>query len=255
MKGIDKMNKDYMIRTIAFIDILGFKIMVQNEKAHIISQVLDDLHKCAVLEDKKSNYNYISTLEIAYFSDSIVLSCDNSNDYGFIQNLMNLQIELMRKGIYVRGCMTKGELYHKDNYIFGPALIAAYEEEAKLAKYPRIILGKNYNYEGTYFCKDYDGLYFIDPFRNLQNREWNEEFNMDLAIREIVTQLDNNIKLYESEKEVLMKFIWLKQIIDEAFYKVDNKYKYFWSSNSTYDRSETLRMLRNTLINKVNNDS
>jgi len=98
------MNKDYMIRTIAFIDILGFKKIVQNEKAHIISQILDDLHSCAVSGAEESNYNYISTLETAYFSDSIVLSCDNSNDFGFIQNLMNRYLdskELQKNGLII----------------------------------------------------------------------------------------------------------------------------------------------------------
>lgn len=241
-----------MIRTIAFIDILGFKQLVKNEKVQTVAKILEYLHKYANIQAPKSKYAYISTLETAYFSDSIVLSCDNSADYGFIENLMNLQIELMRKGIYIRGCIAKGELYHEGNYLFGPAIIEAYEEEAKLAKYPRIILGKSYKYIGSYFCKDYDGLYFLDPFRNLQQREWNEEFDMNLVIREIITQLDNNIKLYENEKEIFMKFSWLKQIIDEVFYESDNKYKYFWPSNSTYDRNETIRKLRDTILNTKN---
>ncbi len=241
-----------MIRTIAFIDILGFKQLVKNEKAQTIASILDDLHKYAKIDAERSNYDYISSLEIAYFSDSIVLSCNNSTDYGFIQSLMNLQIELMRKGIYIRGCITKGELYHKDNYIFGPAIIEAYEEEAKLAKYPRIILGKSYNFIGTHFCKDYDGLYFLDPFRYIQDKAWNEAFDMDQVIRDIITQLNSNIRLYENEKNIYMKFSWLKQVIDEVFYISDNKYKYFWSSSSTYDRNETLRGLRDTIISLKN---
>lgn len=242
------MSREYTIRTIAFIDILGFKDLVISQKAQKIADIIDELHRYALLEAEEANFEYISTLEVAYFSDSIVLSCDNNLDYGFIQNIMNLQIELMRKGIFIRGCITKGELYHKDNYIFGPAIIEAYEEEAKLAKYPRIILGKNYDYGGTYFCKDYDGVYFLDSFRNMQHREWNEVFDMNLIIREILEQVNQNLKSSKNKKEVYMKYSWLKQIIEEMFYEKDGEYKYFWPSNSTYDRNDTLRRLRDTII-------
>jgi hypothetical protein len=242
------MSKDYMIRTIAFIDILGFKQLISSEKAKMVADTLDNLHKIATIELERKSI-YFNSLEIAYFSDSLVLSCSSEFDYGFIQILVSLQIELMRKGIYIRGCITKGELYHKANYLFGPALVEAYEEETKLAKYPRIILGKSYPLMGTYFCKDYDGLFFIDPFKGLQEKEWYDGADIHLIITEIIEHLDTNIKLHEDNKDVFMKFSWLKQIINEVFYLNEGKFKY-WPSIGIYDRCKTLAQLRDTVINE-----
>lgn len=242
------MRKEYSLRTLVFIDILGFKNLIKISKAEDIAEILDDMQTDLVNKGKKDIYSFLKSFELAYFSDSIVMSCDNSEDYGFIETVLDLQIRLMRKGIFIRGCITKGELYHQGNIIFGPGIIAAYTEESQIAKYPRIIQGKDYSYIGTYYCKDYDGVYFIDPFRRMQNREWNEEFNLDSAVKEIIFQVDKNIKEYSEHRDVSMKYSWLKQIINEVYYNENDEYKYFWPSYSTYDRNETHRKLRDTLL-------
>ena len=200
----------YEDRNVAFIDILGFKNIVKQSKDIEVLNIIDELHKNIHADKDGKVYDYRESFEFAYFSDCIVLSCLSKKSYGFIQNLMNLQIELLRKGVFIRGCITKGDLYHSGNKLFGPALIEAYESESSIAKYPRIILGKNYKYIGTYFAEDYDGIYFIDFCRHMQHKAWNKDFDLTKVYLEIMDQINNSIESNKDNESILMKYNWTK---------------------------------------------
>lgn len=245
------MEIEYSTRLLAFIDILGFKKLIEVNEAKIIAQVLQEMQIDLTESKNKIEFGFSETFELAFFSDSIVISCENSNASGFIDAILDLQIRLMRKGIFIRGCITKGDLYHKGNFIFGQGIIDAYEEESKIAKYPRIILGDNYKYGGTYFCKDYDGILFLDPFRRMNDRKCNDDsFDMHKAIEEINGHIDVNLKKNNQPRDVIMKYSWLQQIINEIFYLDNEEYTYFYPSNSTYDRNDTHKKLRNFLVSQ-----
>ncbi|MGH2612804.1 MAG: hypothetical protein ACRDFB_07115, partial [Rhabdochlamydiaceae bacterium] len=55
-------------------------------------------------------------------------------------DLVHAQGELINHGILLRGGITIGDVYIDKQTIFGPAFIAAYDIESKLANYPRIVI-------------------------------------------------------------------------------------------------------------------
>src|SRR5690606_5895550 len=82
-------------------------------------------------------------ITISYFSDSLVLSAENSNAcYSILEFICKLYIRIWDEyKLLIRGGITIGKLIHEDNGpIFGSAMNEAYYLESKLAIYPRIIV-------------------------------------------------------------------------------------------------------------------
>ena len=145
---------------VGYLDILGYCDYFETNKVDETNKFL-----CAVKEsielaqseielkgkpitmDKESQFNP----EIRVFSDNIVIAvkCKQTN----IDNLVpfitlvyclaNIQrLFLTRYGLLLRGGLVKGLFYINKDFIFGKALIKAYEMENKKAVFPRIIIEK-----------------------------------------------------------------------------------------------------------------
>ncbi|MBW2617970.1 MAG: hypothetical protein JRC92_03735 [Deltaproteobacteria bacterium] len=70
------------------------------------------------------------------FDEPVDTICDE------IDWIHQAQGELIDNGVLIRGGMTFGSVYAKENIVFGPAVIEAYELEKKIARYPRIIISE-----------------------------------------------------------------------------------------------------------------
>ncbi len=164
-------------RIIAFIDILGTKALLHDDKRkEILPKLIGDFAKLiteggieeknvskslflfdptwrSVIEDigtDTENQRKIRShkFDIAAFSDHIVISFPyNPEDNLILKKLGHLKmliadlcIKAFECGIVLRGAITKGELYHKGGVVSGRALVEAYEMEEKCAIYPRVIL-------------------------------------------------------------------------------------------------------------------
>ena len=134
-------------------------------------------------------------MRFSSFSDLIVRSIpvDSSANYQMphgilfheLLDLIHIQINLLNRGVLIRGGVTVGYLYHDDTFVFGPALNEAYRLESEVAKFPRIVLTENTaeiirderyrNYIHDYFeekagihellREDEGGLFFLDYLR------------------------------------------------------------------------------------------
>ena len=130
---------DYQEHICAFIDLLGFKEAVDNNKSGEIVEILAilvDFRKMVTKEVQRKveqisdNRQMVSILPaISIFSDNIVLSIPVSLDgipnimrvlAGYISKIAALALN---KGFLIRGGIAKGMLYHKDGIVFGQALI------------------------------------------------------------------------------------------------------------------------------------
>ena len=151
----------YEDRVIAYIDILGFKEMIDNtidvngnpidEEINKINEIFDFCEKTIkadTIEEDTTNINaYPSTSNIFYFSDTIVISFKKDTESGVYYTIKLIQ-ELIYQliinfEILCRGAIVIGKLYHpSEKRIFGPAFIDAYKLENEQAKYPRIILSE-----------------------------------------------------------------------------------------------------------------
>lgn len=160
----------YEQRLCAFVDILGFRDLVQRSRDRPvlqgqIRQLLREvvlarpvwerdspvdviearLRRQGVGDPKREAElmvkDYAAAERGSSFSDSLVLSA-TLNDRaitGLITSLLFLSRGLAELGKYARGAVCLGLLCHEQDLCFGPAFIAAYELEENVAFYPRIV--------------------------------------------------------------------------------------------------------------------
>ena len=154
----------YTNRFVCFLDILGCKSLVDSStldlKAYNKLAMIAEMFK-KLEEDYKSNHwrqnfafpitrdgitaNHIIheeniQVELSLFSDSIIISYEPEKSDLFISwyrqihqilnDLCRLQYEFAVKGVFLRGGLTFGHIYHHGNVCFGPALVKAVSLES-----------------------------------------------------------------------------------------------------------------------------
>lgn len=233
-------EKKYENRYIVFIDILGFKNLVDESMKS--EDQLEKIHKALnhISGIKKENDQGILSLkdqgkEVTVFSDSIVISMPVSNrssGFQLLNEVIFIQMQLMYMGIFIRGGMTAGMLYHSENIVFGPAMNEAYCLETKCAIYPRVIVSSNYlqtayqngvhqpEQEQRYFeeelhliKKDGDGYAYVDFLNQELNTDGTEEYIdfLERTQRAIMSALNQY-----NDPKILKKYYWLKEYFNET---------------------------------------
>lgn len=134
-------NIEYEERLVAFLDILGFKSLINQNKADSIETIKvvnkEIQYTLKIISEENNTDDDIS---LKLFSDCF---CVSSNDILIIlKKLSYIQFYLSMKGIFLRGALSKGLHYENENIIFSKGLINAYELE-QTARYPRIIVSKS----------------------------------------------------------------------------------------------------------------
>ena len=147
---MDKKILNYEEKYVAFLDILGFREMVNKNDTELINTYLNTVQE-GIKSAKDTYFNEKKLkIESIIISDSILLAVDKNNDIKeSLDNLLYLCISvgmiqslLSPNGIWLRGGISFGKTYFSqtDNQIIGPAYISAYDIENKIAKYPRVVL-------------------------------------------------------------------------------------------------------------------
>lgn len=134
---------------IAFIDVLGFKSIIEKAEEQSLGElpeILNMLKKLGSAEDcnKFSKYGpttcpeakYISkdlNFRVLQVSDCAIISCEVSpaGIINLISHCWSAAIALLPMGIMCRGYITRGNVYHTANQIIGTGYNKAYEKEAK----------------------------------------------------------------------------------------------------------------------------
>ena len=127
-------NDQYEQRVVLFLDILGFKRLIDQQQEGIVSEVL------SVTSSKYAGY------EISAFSDNMAVSIKIESGVELLKIIefaSYLSWKLISKGVLSRGGIAVGNLYHKNGIIYGPALLDAYYLESQVAIFPRVILEKD----------------------------------------------------------------------------------------------------------------
>lgn len=234
-------NANYEFRYIAFLDLLGFKKMV--EQSAVNQGILNNIYGALSYIGDIRHDNYYGPLsmvelgkQVTAFSDSIVISYSTSMPGGGFHVLMDLVFicnDLLRIGIPVRGGVTVGQLIHDEQKCFGPAMIDAYTMESNDAIYPRIIINPNVieqdlsnpgqantiEYEAEYL----EGIIKKDP-RDKQffldyMKQWTEFDDLyiynDYISRTRNFIIDCLIK-YSTDERLYSKYEWLKWYYNET---------------------------------------
>lgn len=148
-----KQSLKYETRYVAFIDILGWSKVVENEShtqhgvqrlglaMNHIRSISDYTKELSDIVGKENHWQFGGVIA-SHFSDNLVLSYEptESGRLQLIGNLSSLTHGLLLQGFLLRGGITKGDIYHDKSMVFGPALLRAYHLESQVADHPRIIL-------------------------------------------------------------------------------------------------------------------
>lgn len=182
---------------VAFIDILGFKDMIEKYFNGTKTDTLVNLEHA--LNEANSYVKSIASKEspqielkikINQFSDCVLISFDLNTSLPenitvgyFFMLILNYQCLLLKYGIATRGGVSIGGHYESSNMIFSEALVKSYMIESTKALYPRILIDKGvleildstvseykpetatlYKYFIHSIIEDWDGSVFVSPF-------------------------------------------------------------------------------------------
>ena len=131
---------------VAFIDILGFKRIIDNSSCEEVLNIFSNF-KMQIIDIKLGKDSLVNTEDIKFktMSDSIVfyIKDDSKNAlFALLTTCALFQTKLitMKKPILSRGGIAHGQFYIDGDIMFGKALTSAYLLESQNAKYPRIIM-------------------------------------------------------------------------------------------------------------------
>lgn len=133
-------DSGYRDRYVAFLDILGFSELTQKADGHpnwraYLRDCIDALGRTLPSQVELSGFRFVQ------FSDAIVLSADR-NFAGLaavINGCTMLFINMLNRGILLRGGIAAGNFHHDDRMMFGPALIRAHAYDQRGAP-PHVVL-------------------------------------------------------------------------------------------------------------------
>ncbi len=228
----------YEERVCFFIDILGFKSIVQGQNkksAQEISNILNIIKGSQFFyQQKKLEF---ATKEVTHFSDSLVISFnykESDEIYLIIDSIMALQKFLLQNyNVLLRGACTIGKLVHNKEMVFGEALNKAYELETKCSIFPRIILledtiikcakhskipDKEGNIKRDFLKQDSDGYWYINYLIN------------DKRYHQLFDEAHYDSKFFDTSNHYNEYLQFVKKLIDENMNtnNLSVNQKYLW---------------------------
>lgn len=167
---------------IAYFDILGAKNLINSDNSELYLNYIHNLYN-EVIKAIRLLYEEINKVEIKVkiFSDNIIIAIPITEDANsciepikqtlIIDIASHFQVLAYKYSLLTRGCIVIGDLYMDNNFVYGKALVRAYELESKIAIYPRIVVDEKYadifklsNYIREFIIKDFDGVDFLNSF-------------------------------------------------------------------------------------------
>lgn len=139
---------------IAFIDVLGFKNMVEASESGEgmpLSELLENLSKLGSKEDEEKyrsgpktcpNSPYLNRdldFKLTQISDCVIVSSEVSpaGVINLISHCSTSVMGLLVKGIMCRGYITKGSIFHKDSQVIGSGYQNAFAKESQVTAFKR----------------------------------------------------------------------------------------------------------------------
>ena len=229
---VDMIEKEYSDCYVAFLDILGFKNMINsfdcNKLYEIFKRIMDASDTTANVDDKE--VEAFGHIKYYIMSDSVVVYIDAGITdalFALLSSCQTIQMALLRDNILLRGGVERGTLFRENSVIFGKGLTQAYLLESNVALFPRIVFNQELLDDGKVrnvavsqdvwnlflISKDNDELFYVNPvalaravqlFDGQDNA--NEYFNgvLDFCQRELNTSCELSIR---------QKYQWLKSKI------------------------------------------
>ena len=219
---MDTVRPQISQRVIAFVDILGFSSLVgaieSDDSLH--AEVYRALNRIGyVRRGWQAASRTRNKLAVSVFSDSIAISGEINDAISVILTCGWLQSDLLYLGILIRGGITIGPLVHDDEVVYGSGMVEAYNLEAKVAYYPRIIVSSTVQvhlpplFKDRMLTTEADGICFIEPFSFESGADGADELQADgydpreIYFRETIDRLEATQKR-ASRPEQIAKSEW-----------------------------------------------
>lgn len=194
------------MRTVAFIDILGFSDLVSRSvhdteflwKLDQALRIVDHQGRAWAAHafanpasSQEDNSARLAALDFRSqtFSDCMVLSQRGTFVVPLFISIAQLVMALLDLGVLVRGGVCFGPLYHDGSVVFGPALVEAYHLESACAKSPRILVSEavfNASQEGRVFFPDQGSQAVYRPCAFLR-RDSDRLYHIDCLIAALIS--------------------------------------------------------------------
>jgi hypothetical protein len=211
---------DYGQRVLLFCDILGWAKFIeekQNESYYRdnISLLLDEVWRNTerIQEIKREGKGLDFDLTVGHFSDTIVYSCVNSREATslIVGSAAHMSNRFLVMGFVCRGAIVVGPLIHHGAVIFGPALVRAYEMEAKIAINPRILVAPEVTSQinnPSLLRHDPDGHWVVDTFA-ITWRQTNGNIHWNRAnLMPISQHITRELRTHETGGKVHSKWLY-----------------------------------------------
>ena len=255
----------YEYKYVLFLDILGFKKIIEatydkdTDNENEIKRLYDVLKTVKdIAGSKRPDKN------VTQFSDSIVISFNDANNYEFLYLLDDISVilySLAFQGIICRGAVAYGKFYHDEQFLFGPALVEAYETESKAAMYPRVIIDKSViqifnekkrkysklksfkkTFINNYLMEDLDDKMFIDYFYNPIT--FADSYEIYLSYLNSLRETISNGLSKARTPDVKIKYGWMKLKFNLALDKVKTYTKSDPKINSFLPALEQIKYIK-----------
>ena len=216
---------------ISYLDILGFKNLVDRRSAAELYDVLRRFRTAVALDKLEAETVPLRAVTFSDLSVRVAFVPDEDRPgtpdgyvYWELLGLALTQIGLISDHILVRGAVAFGEVYCASGVLFGPGIVQAYTMETK-AEYPRIVVSKGLlatihrapfrsrshsvreeeDFIEDVVSDDDDGQSYLDYLRVAQSDLEPEEFVAFLEQhRNIITSADLR------EDRIRRKYDWLR---------------------------------------------
>lgn len=237
--------KVYENRVVAFIDVLGFRGLINNSQeidqstGELTQQAREELARILAVtnflkgEEIGAGFQQEKTLakindrRVISFSDSIAISYPVKKLTSIIDDIIDIQTYISSFGILLRGGIAMGNLYHDndDKIMFGSAFNDAYELESKISKHPRIIISEEIldsleqdqdeEWMITRLISSDDGFYHLHMLHPDSGINTADKTTKQLSIDAIEKRI-SVVLATTKQVDVKTKMYWLKNYIEQA---------------------------------------
>ncbi len=260
-------KKVYESRWLLYVDILGWRDLIAAGVDAKLLEIVERIHVVAEGSNENVRQQYLARdgkfeewipgvagsvkinplflqHQFGAFSDHFVFSMPATYGPWFLNSASKLVIDLLHAGVLTRGAAVLGDLFHRDNVIFGPALVEAAEIEVREAIYPRILLSPTVIKEwdntesvrgSTLVIEDMLGRRIVNPFSlPFSGGETVLDSFVDLNyhLREIRATIEQEIAALEVAKRLAHaeKWRYMWRVIDGPILTAEPRLRRFWES-------------------------
>ncbi len=116
-------SANYKKRVIAFLDIINFEELLLQKDTENIKKIIDDVWFFTEENTDGTQRN------VTQFYNCLVISFDinvESEVFHTLYDFKLLLMQLVQRGVIFCGSVTVGDIFHDENFVYGPGMVNAY---------------------------------------------------------------------------------------------------------------------------------